>query len=427
MDDYACLTIDEPMSYKQAMECDEKFEWEGGINEELKSLEKNETWSVVKKNSVGDVNIIDSRWVLKKKRDVNGKVFKYKARLVAKGFKQQEGIDYNETFAPVLKYTSLKILLALSPNNNIKLKQLDVKTAFLNAKVSENIYMKVPEGLNVDGSKYVLKLNRALYGLKQAPREWNKEVSSFLVNVLHYKQCKKDTCLYVKKSKTYNILIVGLFVDDMITRLYDVDENEWNIDLTMLKSKYELSDLGDVKHILGMKIVKSNNKIVIDQSVYINDKLKLFGYENAKIMSTPAVIMKNEKYYDENDNTENNNNIKFDDNNNMNDSSVNIYRAMCGSLLYACVSTRPDITYAVNMVSRYMSKPTNDSMNMMKRIFRYLCGTPDLGLIYESNNDSDMNDSVSVSGYCDADWGGDKNEKTLPPVPTGNWPAAGPR
>ena len=118
---------------------------------------------------------------------MNGKVFKYKARLVAKGFKQQEGIDYNETFAPVLKYTSLKILLALSPNNNIKLKQLDVKTAFLNAKVSENIYMKVPEGLNVDGSKYVLKLNRALYGLKQAPREWNKEVSSFLVNVLHYK------------------------------------------------------------------------------------------------------------------------------------------------------------------------------------------------------------------------------------------------
>ena len=287
---HALSVVDEPSTYKEALQQSDANEWLKAMNEEFQAHEKNNTWSIVDKNNM--MNVIGCRWVYKKKKDENGNVKKYKARLVAKGYNQQQGIDYNDTFAPVLKYKSLRILLALSTiNKNINIKQLDVKTAFLNAKVSEDIYMEIPDGMavpaNIKNIKIVLKLNKALYGIKQAPNEWNNDINHFLINELQFKRCIKDTCIYVKTSKNNNNIIIGLFVDDIIVSYDNDDENEYNINMNKLKNKYEMSDLGDINHILGMKVSKKNNSLYIDQQTYIHDKLLLFNMLSCNSSPTP--------------------------------------------------------------------------------------------------------------------------------------------
>src|SRR5262249_31768940 len=147
------------------------------------------------------------------KRDVHGNIQRYKARLVAKGYNQRYGVDYDVTHAPVLRYNSLRVILSLSATTNRQLYQLDIKTAFLNATVEEDIHMEIPEGISIDSEKYVCKLEKALYGIKQAPHVWNENINAYLIE-LHYTPCEKDPCIYYKTSKNNNIIIIGLFVDD---------------------------------------------------------------------------------------------------------------------------------------------------------------------------------------------------------------------
>jgi hypothetical protein len=398
---FVSIALDIPMTYTEALESSEKLKWNEAINEELYAHHKNGTWVTVKRND--NMNVIGCKWVFTKKRDSYGNVCRYKARLVAKGFNQQYGIDYTETFAPVLKYKSLRIILVLSVIYQTELEQLDVKTAFLNASVSEDIYVSIPEGMNMN-EDYVLKLKKALYGIKQAPREWNQEITKFLLN-LGYVACKKDACLYIKISKNNNIIVVGLFVDDMLVLYFRNDRDEWKNDKRKLKEKYDLTEMGQVKQILGMRVTKlNNNSLMLDQALYVNDKLKMFGFDNAKHVSTPEVemrkmigtkIMRDDSIY-ESDNNESD----------LSDSEINTCRVEIGSLIYASVSTRPDITHATNIVSRYMTNPTKMSVVMIKRILRYLAGVPHLGLIYD-NKSNNSDGEVIISGYCDADWGGD--------------------
>ena len=249
-------------------------------------------------------------------------------QLVAKGYDQQYGIDYKDTFAPVLKYKTLRIMLALSTTSSkIKMKQLDVKTAFLNAIVNENIYMSIPEGMilnnnnnnhdinsnnsniNNNNNNKVLKLNKALYGIKQAPNEWNKDISEFMVSTMKFTQCIKDTCVYIKTSKNNNIIMFGLFVDD-ITTFYDViDEKEYNVYINLLKNKYEMSDLGDIYNILGMRVTMINDGLYLDQHTYIEEKLKYFNMINCNTMSTPETTSKLTIIINDNDNINNNQDI----------------------------------------------------------------------------------------------------------------------
>jgi hypothetical protein len=310
----------------------------------------------------------------------------------------------------VLKYKSLRIILALSVSHNTRLEQLDVKTAFLNANVKEDIYISIPEGIYAD-SNHVLKLNKALYGIKQAPREWHSEINGYL-QTLKYKSCRKDSCIYVKQTNSNNIIIIGLFVDDMLVSYVAEDIKEWNHDKQELKRKYELSELGDVQHILGMKVTRQNHDLLITQETYIQDKLQLFGFDNAKAVTTPEITIK----------TKNDTNDNKVEEVIMYDQDVNTYRMMVGSLIYASISTRPDITHAVNIVSRYMSSPENINMIMLKRIFRYLTGTKKFGLLYSQQNNgmvrsnvdtvkNDNDNMVRVAGYCDADWGGDTSDR----------------
>jgi transposase InsO family protein len=390
--DYATAAIDEPITYKQAVESDDSNKWLYAINEELGAHYKNKTWCVVERQN--DMNVIGSKWVFKKKRDMSGNVSKYKARLVAKGFNQQYGIDYHDTFAPVMKYKSLRIMLALSLYQNTCMEQLDVKTAFLNAQVEEDIYIDIPEGMNVDTS-HVLKLNRALYGIKQAPREWHKEIHNMLMT-LEYTSCRKDPCIYWKKTKNDNIIIIGLFVDDIVSSYNIHDNNEWVNDKKKLMTKYEMTDMGNIHHILGMKIIRDDSYIMITQDVYINDKLKEFRYDAAKTVTAPETT----SHTSSSSHTSMPLNIR----------DIHLYRQMVGSLMYAACSTRPDITHATNMTARYMSNPSEENMIMVQRIFRYLNGAKHHGLLYTIPN-KHQGGELELCGYSDADWGGDLTDR----------------
>jgi hypothetical protein len=397
--DYAFLVLDEPISFQQAISCRERDKWLNAITDELNAHEKNGTWSVVKYTS--DMNVIGCRWVFKVKRDANGKAVKWKGRLVAKGYKQQYGIDFHDTFAPVLKYKSLRIILVLSLHFNTHLEQLDVKTAFLNASVKEDIYISVPEGMSLkDG--YVLKLNKALYGIKQAPREWHSEIDTFLKS-LSYTACLKDSCLYWKKTNSSRIIIIGLFVDDITSSYHHDDRNEWLNDKQKLKSKYELSELGELNHILGMKITSSlssnsTRKLIISQDSYIQDKLDLFNFDQCNTVTAPEIKSSSST------------STSSSSTRSLTENEVHTYKMMVGSLIYASISTRPDITHATNMVARSMSAPSLDNLTQVKRIFRYLSGSRSLGLLYSSPLSHNHQQAVEITGYCDSDWGGDKSD-----------------
>ena len=375
----------EPGTYEDAITCSESNEWKKAIEEELNAHKKNVTWTVMKKNN--NMNVIDAKWIFKKKKNEKGEVKKYKARLVARGFNQEYGIDYLETFAPVLKIKSLRLIIALSATTTRRIEQLDVKTAFLNADVHEDIYVLPPVGMNVKNDS-VLKLNKALYGIKQAPREWNVNINSFFVR-LGYKQCKKDPCIYVRISTRGNIMILGLFVDDIITS-YDVrDEQEWNNVKKQMMAQYDLTDIGDVHHILGMRVTRTHENIFIDQETYIHEKLKTFNMSECKGVSTPGDV-----------------NVMLNDSSES--ANANLYRSIVGSLIYASTSTRPDITHAVNVTSRFMHAPTETHMRAAKRILRYLIDSTNYALKYNNQNN---NNDTTITAYCDADWGGDKVDR----------------
>jgi hypothetical protein len=357
--------------------------------DEIKSLIKNQTWIEVTRTK--EMNVVGSKWVFKLKRGVDGNITRHKARLVAKGYTQVYGIDYRETFAPVLKYKSLRIILALSATSTINIEQLDVKTAFLNANVEEDIYVEVPEGMKlIVGEDKVLKLQKALYGIKQAPREWNANIDAYLRS-LGFQSCQKDPCLYIKQSRTQHTTIIGLFVDDIVGAFNESDTNEWNEVKKKLSEKYELTDMGAIQYVLGMKVKKEKDGTVcINQQVYMQKKLEEFNMSECASVLTPEVTAQKAKATD-------------------GECDANLYRRIIGSLIYTSTSTRPDIEHAVNVTSRHMQTPTHNDMMNAKRILRYLRGTTQLGLKYEGGEG--MNDSVVITAYCDADWAGDKTDR----------------
>src|SRR6185437_1047209 len=295
----------------------------------------------------------------------------------------------------VLKYKSLRIILSLAAIHNLELQQLDIKTAFLNAEVKENIFVELPEGINIkDKNKSpILKLNRALYGIKQAPKLWNDNLNKRLTS-MGFKPCMKDTCIYVKKSKNNNNILLGIFVDDILSAYDKVDEREWVIIKKVLGEVYDLSDLGELHHILGMRVKRNINSIYLDQTVYICDKLKLFNMQECKSQNTPEEITKL---------------VKCEENELLDDELITVYRGIVGSLIYATIPTRPDITHAVNMLSRFMTRPGNNHLNAGKRILRYLHGTSEYGLQYNRNRNEDG--KITISAYSDSEWGGDLEDR----------------
>lgn len=367
------FTVGEPTKYEDAV-IDEN--WKQAMDDEYESLIKNKTWILTELPS--GQKAIDNKWVYKVKHRSNGDVERYKARLVIRGFSQQYDMNYFETYSPVVKFTSVRMILAIAAAENLKLKQFDVKTAFLYADLEEEIYMRQPKGYD-DKSGRVCKLLKSLYGLKQASRCWNKRFTSFLKR-FEFKATDADPCVFVNikgKSKTY----LALYIDDGL--LASNDEKFVISVISFMKKEFEIK-FTEADTYLGLQIVKQRDgSIFIHQQNYAEKVLKRFNMEDCNSVAIPAdpnlVLheVKPEKVCD------------FP------------YREAIGSLMYLAIATRPDICFAVNYASRHMEKPAQIHVNAVKRILRYIRGTIGYGISYKSN----MN--VVLSCFSDADYAGD--------------------
>ena len=435
--------LTDPRSYTEAMSRPDAAGWREAMEAEIASHARNGTWSLVPKPDHDDHRsrnrIAGNRWVLVTKRDASGRIERLKARLVFKGYEQVYGVNYTDTYAPVLKYKSMRILLVLVARWDYELKQLDVETAYLNATIKEEVYMKQPEGYEVQSEEHpneqlVCKLNKALYGTKQAGREWNEEVNSFLLddrNGMGYIRCQSDTCVYIRTSRSGQKMLLGLFVDDIISAYAREDESEWLELKDRLMNKYAVKDKGDAVSLLGMRISRdrSQRTLILDHEHYINSTLESFGMHQCKSVSTPEQVglklnscesTQMNAALDEDAST-----VTVDDEA---DSETETspsdrklqYQKAVGALNYAAQSTRPDLSHAVNVLSRHLNAPTECHWNAVKRVFRYLRGTAALGLNYrpaewdrssEEFPSIDSNELVPVIAFADADWAGDTEDR----------------
>lgn len=362
-----------PQSYTEAMASRDSAFWKEAINDEMDSILSNNTWVLV--DLPQGSKSIGCKWVFKRKFDHSGSHI-FKARLVAKGFRQKEGLDYFDTYAPVARMTSIRVLMALASIYKLHVHQMDVKTAFLNGELEEEVYMDQPEGFVLPGNeRKVCKLVKSLYGLKQAPKQWHEKFDSVIFSN-GFKHNNADKCIYSKFTEKYGV-IVCLYVDDMLifgTNLEGVRETK-----EYLASKFKMKDLNEVDTILGIKVHKHESAFALSQSHYIEKVLEKFKHLNIKDSNTP---------YDPN--------LKLSENNGRALAQLE-YASAIGSLMYAMHCTRPDIAFAVCKLARFTSKPSTEHWKAIRKVFGYLKKTIRLGLFY-----SDY--PAVLEGYSDASW-----------------------
>ncbi|KAI5318138.1 hypothetical protein L3X38_037846 [Prunus dulcis] len=364
------LCIMEPEKYADAAQ-DES--WLKAMEDELQMIEKNETWELVDRPT--EKPVIGVKWVYKTKLNLDGSVQKNKPRLVAKGYAQKPGLDYNETYAPVARLDTIRTLIALAAKKGWKLFQLDVKSAFLNGVLQEEVYVNHPEGFVIKGKEdKVYRLHKALYGLKQAPRAWYGEIDSYFTQCGFVKSLSEAT-LYTKVRGDKEILIVSIYVDDIVyTGSSQALLAEFKEDMM---AKYEMTDLGLLHHFLGMGVVQTESSIFLHQKKYASTLLSKFGLTECKSVTTPLVATEK---------------LSKDDGSGA--ANEEQYRSIVGSLLYL-TATRPDIMYASSLLARFMHCPTNRHYGTAKRVLRYIRGTLDYGLEYVKGKSS------ILIGYCD--------------------------
>ena len=242
--------------------------WSQAMNEEMEALEKNNTWELVPPPQ--GKRVVGCRWVYTIKHNADGSVNRYKARLVAKGYTQTYGVDYEETFAPVAKINTVRVLMSLAANLDWPLQQFDVKNAFLHGELSEEVYMDLPPGYEASTrGRFVCKLNKSLYGLKQSPRAWFGRFSQAMRR-FGYKQSNSDHTLFLKRCEGKLTALI-IYVDDMIITGDNSEEVERLKDL--LASEFEMKDLGSLKYFLGIEVARGSSGIFLCQRKYVLDLL----------------------------------------------------------------------------------------------------------------------------------------------------------
>lgn len=348
--------------------------WRRAMKEEFNSLLEMKTWKLVE--CPEDVKPLTCKWVLREK--TNGKL---KARLVARGFEQREGIDYSETFSPVARHASIRLLLSYAASEKLDLIPFDVKTAFLHGDLKETIYMVQPEGFD-DGSGRVCELKKSLYGLKQAPKQWNEKISNYLEQI-GMVNTDDDPCIYYNHDKS---ILMSLFVDDGLI-IGRNRQQVWKM-LEDINGRFEITYDREVKtniSYLGMQIKVSDDGILVCQSKYTQKIISRMNFGDCNPASTPiekGMVASPENFT-----------------NDVPAPANTPYREAIGSLLYLATITRPDISYAVNYLSRHCSKPLTSHWKMVKRIFQYLKGTVNFGIHFGGEGD--------IVAYTDSDYGGD--------------------
>lgn len=387
MDDYdvsyqACIELsDEPQTVQEALSSPQKEEWEKAMNEEYRSMIEKEVWELVDRPK--DQNVVKCKWVFKIKRNAAGNFERFKARLVARGYSQRHGIDFDETFSPVVRHSTMRLLFCLGNEMDMDIDHLDITTAFLNGELTETIFMEQPTGFDIEGSNKVCLLKKSIYGLKQASRAWNQTVHKLLSDA-GYVQSKCEQCVYIKKSKDV-LVVIALYVDDFF--VFSNCENEKIKLVNALKEKFELKFLGPVTNCLGMKVVRDRQKgtLSLCQSHYVKCLLTRFGMSEAKPVKTPMAV-----------------NVKLEkpDESNAVNNSIFPYQQLIGGLMYLAVCTRPDIAYTTSALSQFNTCHDSVHWCAAKRVLRYLAGTTDYGLMFEKTG-------KSIEAFADADWAGD--------------------
>ncbi|PKU75882.1 Retrovirus-related Pol polyprotein from transposon TNT 1-94 [Dendrobium catenatum] len=361
----------EPTTYNQALKNEH---WRSAMSQEFQALQAQATWDLVPYST--DKNILGCKWIFRTKYKSDGSIARYKARLVAKGFNQEHGLDYTETFSPVAKMPTIRVLILIALHYKWEIHQLDVSNAFLHGKLSDTVYMYQPPGF-VDSlhPNHVCKLNKALYGLKQSPREWYSTLSSHL-QTIGFKISTADPSLLIYQKDSIRMYIL-VYVDDILltgnspTNIQSLLEN--------LHNKFQMRNLGSLANFLGIQAVVISDGFLLHQQVYATSILEKAGMTNAKPVSTPASCK-----------------TVLTSTSNNEFSNPQLFRNLIGSLQYLTL-TRPDIQYTVQQLSQHMHKPLNLHFEALKRLLRFIKGTTNFGI-------SLLTGDLTLKGFSDADW-----------------------
>lgn len=372
--------LKEPRSYADAISSPQQLEWTKAMEDELASLQEMGTWTLVPRET--NMKVVKSKWVFRIKRGPTGKIDKFKARVVAVGCSQVQGVDYFETFSPVVKLTSLRILLALANEEGLFMRQLDVKTAYLHGKLEETVYMEQPPGSK--DTSLVCKLHKSIYGLKQSGRTWYRTLDDVL-RKQGYIRLESDRCVYVLRREKVKV-ILSVYVDDMIVFANTRQALKEAIDA--LGKFVELKDLGEPRYILGIEVNQDKDKrvLTLSQRKQIDELLKTFHMEDCAPVKTPmepshwkGLIQSTKQEQTE---------VPRPD---------VPYQSLLGHLMYLVQGTRPDIAFATNFLSQFNTSFTTEHWKMAKRVLRYLKGTRDVALSFTSLG-------KNVFGFSDASW-----------------------
>ncbi|PLW49320.1 hypothetical protein PCASD_02649 [Puccinia coronata f. sp. avenae] len=362
-----------PKTYIQAINSPNSSFWKKAIEKEISNMYDHDVWAIVRKS--GDQSRINCTWVFKVKKDQLNIPIEYKARLCAKGFQQTKGTDYGKTFAPTGKIVSLRMLIVFALKNNLKFHQIDIKSAFLNAPLQEELYLNPPQGVDVPAD-HVLKLNKAMYGLKQAPNAWHRTLSEWLFQI-GFRRCKAEPCVFWRKGT-----FLYLHVDDLA--IFSKNPEEFKAEV---RSRFQIKDLGESSLLLGMNVIQADDSVTLTQRHYIDTQLERFNCQDLFPASTP---MKPKGHLLAATSQEKIDHIE----------SGNNFRALVGALNYLSTTTRPDITFAVSSLSQYLNAPGINHWEAGIQVLRYLKGTRDVGLKLSKNPVA----QDSLVGYADADW-----------------------
>ncbi|KAM1551006.1 hypothetical protein ACFX10_043195 [Malus domestica] len=371
-------TLVEPSSFTQANKCPR---WRQATAEEFTVLQCTDTWTLVPLQP--HLNVLPNKWVYKIKRKSDGSIERFKARLVANGFHQQEGLDYAETFSPVVTHATIRLILSVALHYNWSIRQLDVQNAFLHGSLSEDVYMRQPQGfVDPQFPTHVCKLQRSLYGLKQAPRAWFQCFSNHL-EALGFVASQADSSLFTYFDGT-TIIYLLIYVDDILVTGNSSSQIAQLI--AQLGSLFSMKDLGPLHYFLGMEVTRTTSGFHLSQAKYIRDLLQRTHMADCKPIQTPSSSGRR---------------LLLHEGDPLSDAIE--YCSVVGALQYL-LFTRPDIAFSANQVCQFMHSPTTVHWAAVKRILRYLKGTHDHGLLYRPS-------SLSITAYADADYAGDPNDR----------------
>ena len=366
-----------PANLKEAMN---DPAWIESMQDELIQFKRLDVWELVPHPE--NIKPLTLKWIWKNKLDEEQTVIKNKSRLVVRGYRQEEGIDFEESFAPVARMEAIRIFLVYAAHKGFTVYQMDVKTAFLHGSLKEEVYVCQPDGfIDAEHPSHVYKLKKALYGLKQAPRAWYEELSKFLIKN-HFTKGTIDPTLFTKHYGD-DILVAQVYVDDII---FGSTNAKYSIEFAnLMKSRFEMSMMGEMTFFLGLQVHQSPRGIFLNQSKYVHEILVKHGMDKCDPIGTPM---------------DTKHKLDLDQNGKLVDATK--YRSMIGSLMYL-TSSRPDIVHATCLCARYQAKPTEKHLKEVKRIFRYLRGTANAGLWYTKDS------SFELTAFSDADYAGCKD------------------